>query len=211
MEVEFTARQVKISKAARNKAEEGLERLSRVVGKTANASVIFAAQKLDQIVELTVQGRSQKIVAKGKGATQTLALKEAMERIEAQALRHRDRRIENKRLPKEEKAQEAPPVSRTKSRGAAAKAAEAAEKPVRVKARERKTIAVKSHPTKPAVSEPHVLTASEAIADRPMTIEEAVKETEAGDRDLLVFHNPAGDLFVLHRRRDGEMELVEVP
>jgi putative sigma-54 modulation protein len=52
---------------------------------------------------------------------------------------------------------------------------------------------------------------AEAIAMRPMTLEEAVKETEFRDRDLLVFRNAAGELFVLHRRRDGQMELVEIP
>jgi putative sigma-54 modulation protein len=209
MEVEFTARQVKVPKALRTKAAEHLERMARIVGKTAHASVIFSAQKLDQIVELTIQSRSQKIVAKGKAATQTMALKEALERAENQALRHRDRRLEGKRLPKEEKVLTALPVSRPKSRAAQPKEEEE-EKPVRVAAKARKTIAVKSHPTKPAVSEPHVLTAAEAIASKPMTIEEAVKDTEAGDRDLLVFRNAGGDLFVLHRRRDGEMELVEI-
>jgi len=28
---------------------------------------------------------------------------------------------------------------------------------------------------------------------------------------LLIFRDPNGELFVLHRRRDGKMELVEVP
>ena len=44
-----------------------------------------------------------------------------------------------------------------------------------------------------------------------MTIEEAVKDAEFRDRDLLVFRNAGGDLYVLHRRRDGQMELVEIP
>jgi putative sigma-54 modulation protein len=44
-----------------------------------------------------------------------------------------------------------------------------------------------------------------------MTIEEAVKDAEFRDRDLLIFRNPAGEMFVLHRRRDGQMELVEMP
>jgi putative sigma-54 modulation protein len=61
------------------------------------------------------------------------------------------------------------------------------------------------------VVEPHILVAAEALAIRPMRIEEAVKEAEFRDRDLLIFRDPAGDLFVLHRRRDGKMELVEVP
>ncbi len=44
-----------------------------------------------------------------------------------------------------------------------------------------------------------------------MTVEEAVKEAEFRDRDLLIFRNLSGDLYVLHRRRDGQMELVEIP
>ena len=44
-----------------------------------------------------------------------------------------------------------------------------------------------------------------------MSIEEAVKEAEFRDRDLLVFRNAGGELYVLHRRRDGQMELVEIP
>ncbi len=59
--------------------------------------------------------------------------------------------------------------------------------------------------------EPHVVKSADAIAMRPMTVEEAVKEAEFRDKDILVFRNPGGDLFVLHRRRDGQMELVEVP
>ena len=58
--------------------------------------------------------------------------------------------------------------------------------------------------------EPHILKSGEAISLKPMTIEEAVKETEFRDRDLLIFRNPAGEMFVLHRRRDGQMELVEI-
>lgn len=59
--------------------------------------------------------------------------------------------------------------------------------------------------------EPHLVKSGEAIALKPLTIEEAVKEVEFRDRDLLVFRNAMGDLFVLHRRRDGQMELVEIP
>ena len=38
MEVEFTARQVKISKALRTQAEEGMDRIARILGKSARAS-----------------------------------------------------------------------------------------------------------------------------------------------------------------------------
>ncbi len=116
MEVEFTARQVKISKALRTHAEEGMERIGRILGKSAHASITFSAQRHVQTVELTVQGRAQKIAATGKATTLDAALKEAMEHAENQARRFRDRRMGSKRLPKEEKVLTAPPVSRPKTR-----------------------------------------------------------------------------------------------
>ena len=75
----------------------------------------------------------------------------------------------------------------------------------------RASIAVHSFPASAAIVEPHVVRNGEAIAIKPMTIEEAVKDAEFRDRDLLIFRNPSGDVFVLHRRRDGQMELVEIP
>ncbi len=60
MEVEFTARGVKISKALRAQAEEAMERIGRVLGRAAHGSVTFSVQRHLQIVELIVQARTQK-------------------------------------------------------------------------------------------------------------------------------------------------------
>ena len=210
MEVEFTARQVRISRALRTYAEEGMERIGRVLGKGAYASITFSAQRHEHIVELTLQGRAQKIAATGKANTPESALRQAMAHAEHQALRFRDRRIGGKRLPKEEKVLAAPPVARPKSRvSPSVNGAEDAEE--RASRKARASIAVHSFPAKPAVVEPHILKNGEAIAIKPLTIEEAVKEAEFRDRDLLIFRTVAGDTFVLHRRRDGQMELVEIP
>jgi putative sigma-54 modulation protein len=211
MEVEFTARQVKISKALRTHAEEGMERIGRILGKTAHASVTFSAQRHVQIVELTVQGRAQKIAATGKATTLDAALKEAMEHAENQARRFRDRRMGSKRLPKEEKIMTAPPVARPKSRATQPPAEDAEGMTGRNGTKARASIAVHSFPARPTVVEPHILKNGEAIALKPLTIEEAVKEAEFRDRDLLIFRTHSGDTFVLHRRRDGQMELVEIP
>jgi len=210
MEVEFTARQVKISKALRAQAAEGLERIARILGKTARASITCGAQRHVQIVELTLQARLQTIAATGKADTLDAALRQAMEHAENQARKHRDRRLEGKRLPKEEKVLTAPPVARPKSRPAQVETAQEDGKAGRA-GRPRASIAVHSFPFRATIVEPHILKSSEAIALRPMTIEEAVKEAEFRDRDLLIFRNQAGDMFVLHRRRDGQMELVEIP
>jgi putative sigma-54 modulation protein len=209
MEVEFTARQVKISKALRTQAEEGMEPIARILGKTARASITFSAQRHVQIVELTVQARQQTIAATGKADTLDAALREAVEHAENQARRHRDRRLESKRLPKEEKVLTAPPVARPKARPAEPEGGPVNGKPARAKAGA--TIAMHSFPNRPTVVEPHIVKSAEAIALRPMTVEEAVKDAEFRDRDLLIFRNSSGDTFVLHRRRDGQMELVEIP
>ena len=209
MKVEFTARHGKITRALRRMTEKGLEGISRIMGRSAHASVTLGAQRHMQIVELTLQARQQTIVATGKAATLDVALREAMEHAENQARRYRDRRMEGKRLPKEEKVLTAPPVARPKVRAAQPETEAGPGKPSRAKARA--SIAVHSFPSRAAVMEPHILKSSEAIALKPMTMEEAVKEAEFRDRDLLIFRNAAGEMFVLHRRRDGQMELVEIP
>ena len=209
MDVEFTARQGKISKALRLQADEGLEQIARLLGKGVRVSITLSAQRHLQIVELTLQARLQTIAATGKGDTPENALREAIEHAQNQARRHRDRRLESKRLSKIEKVLTAPPVSRPKARAAQPETGNgntgrAAEKT-------RTSIAVHSFPFRATVVEPHIVKSGDAISLRPMTIEEAVKEAEFRDRDLLIFRNPAGDTFVLHRRRDGQMELVEIP
>jgi putative sigma-54 modulation protein len=211
MEVEFTARQVKISRALRTQAEEGMERIARILGKGARASVTFSAQRHVQIVELTVKARLLKMAAAGKADTLESALRQAIAHAEHQALRYRDRRLVNKRLPKEEKVLAAPPVTRPKARVSPdAEVSDGNGQPVASK-KARASIAVHSFPASPTVVEPHIVKNGEAIALRPMTIEEAVKDAEFRDRDLLIFRNASGDIFVLHRRRDGQMELVEIP
>jgi len=210
MEVEFTARQVRISKTLRLQAEEGMERIARMMGKTARASITFSAQKLQQIAEITIQARLQTIAATGKADTLAAALRQAIEHAENQARRHRDRRMASKRLPKEEKVMTAPPVSRPKARAAQPEGEGGEGNPTRG-SKGRTSIAVHSFPARKAVVESHIVKTGESIALKPMSIEEAVKDTEFRDRDLLIFRDPAGIQYVLHRRRDGQMELVEIP
>src|ERR1700731_194736 len=66
----------------------------------------------------------------------------------------------------------------------------------------------------PAVAkttEVHLVRSDEAVAMRPMTLEEAIKEAHFRDRDVFVFRDPKGKVMILHRTRDGKMELIEAP
>ena len=202
MEVEFTARKIRVSKGLREQAQEAMDRMARYLGRNAHASFVFGAQKREFVVELTIQARLQTIAAEGKSPSLELALKMALEHAANQARRQRDRKMGSKRLPKEEKVLSAPPVARPKT---LAVPTEKVAKPVRARA----AIAVHSFPVRKV--EPHLITSSESIALKPMTIEEAVKEIEFRDRELLIFRNAKGVMFVLHRRKNGQIELVEVP
>ncbi len=208
MEVEFTARQITVPKSVRTQAAEGLERVGRILGRTARASITFRAQRHLQIAELTIKARLQTIEAAGKADTMESALRIAIQHAENQALRYRDRQFERKRMPKLDKVLTAPPVAPAK-RGAQPEGL--AENGKLTRAKVKTSIAVHSFPASTAIVEPHIRSGHDSIAVKPMTIEEAVKDCEFRDRDLLIFRNRTGDLYVLHRRRDGEIELVEVP
>lgn len=218
MEVEFTARQVKVSKGLKVDAQGGIERIEAVLGTITAAALTFRAERHLQIVEIILQTRNHRIVSHGEATTQESALRQALAHAELQAQRFRGRVRTRKRLTKIETAPE-PPLRVHKPRKASRLlelTASADPEPVQpiVRSPGKRTVAaitVHSFPGNTAVVEPHILSCAEAIAIRPMTIEEAVKEAEYRDRDLLVFRNNAGALYVLHRRRDGKMELVEVP
>ena len=68
----------------------------------------------------------------------------------------------------------------------------------------------RSHRSSP-LAEPHLVRSKDGVALRPMTLEEAVKEAAFRDRDVFVFRDHGGQAMVLHRKRDGKMELIEVP
>jgi putative sigma-54 modulation protein len=73
-------------------------------------------------------------------------------------------------------------------------------------------VAVHTFPPRTHTQEAHIVKSSEAIALTPMTVEEAVKEAEFRDQDVFVFREKKdGGMRVLHRRKDGKIELIEVP
>ena len=72
-------------------------------------------------------------------------------------------------------------------------------------------VVVHNYPHIARTTEAHVSRSNDAVALRPMTLEEAVKEAEFRDRDVFVFRDSQGKVKVLHRKKDGKMELIEAP
>ena len=100
MEVEYTGRQTTITKKLKAQAEAGLERIVKIVGSSGNVHVILCMDKYRQIAEITVQTRNQKLVASCEATEMVVALHDALEKIEQQAIRHKKRFTTIKRHPK---------------------------------------------------------------------------------------------------------------
>jgi len=220
MLIEYTGRQVVVTKSHRALGDEGVERIRKILGKTTKAHIVLTAEKYRQIAEVTVKTRLQTIVGCAESnATMEIALREALGRTETQAVRYKAKQRARKRLPKEEKQHEDSQLVRTRRSGRSAEAVKADVKTEvaqasgngRGPAKSLLPVTVHSFPARVPVSEPHVVRSLDSVALRPMTLEEAVKEAEFRDREVFVFRDPKGSLMVLHRKRDGKMELIEAP
>ncbi len=207
MDVEYTGRQTTITKKLKQQAEEGLERIGKIVGPSGSAHVILAADKYRRIAEVTVQTKLQKLVAKCEATDMETALHDALGKIEQQAIRHKKKSATMKRHPKEEvkgagEVEAVPVVRRVVSVKEAVKTSVG---------RKAVPMLVHSFPSRSPLEEPHVVRSSEGVALRAMSLEEAVKEAAFRDRDVFVFRDHEGRAMVLYRKRDGKMELIEVP
>jgi putative sigma-54 modulation protein len=207
MNVEYTGRQTTITKKLKLQAEAGLARIAKIVGNSANVHVILATDKYRHEAEVTVQTRHQKLVASCEATEMEVALHDALAKLEKQAIRHKKKFGTIKRHPKADvKGGEAEVVTPVVHKIAAVKV-------VTKNSVGRKAVPmlVHSFPSHSPLSEPHVVRSNDGVALRPMSLEEAVKEAAFRDRDVFVFRDHGGQAMVLHRKRDGKMELIEVP
>jgi putative sigma-54 modulation protein len=219
MQAEYTGRQVTITPALRRMGDEGLERISKLLPKVVGAHIVLTSEKYRKTADVAVKMRAGKIVGFSESNNMEIALREALERAETQAIRYRKRQNAIKRQPKEEKLPtEVMPVrqrraSRTRAENEEPESAAVAAAKSNGKRAGRIMLPVTVHtfPATRPIPEPHIVRSADSVALRPMTIEEAVKEAEFRDRDVFVFRNMQGTVCVLHRKRDGKMELIEAP
>jgi putative sigma-54 modulation protein len=223
MQVEYTGRQVTVTRALRTLAEEALERIAKILGKTTGAHVVLTAEKYRQLAEVTIKTRLQDIVATSESNNMETALREALEKAETQAIRCKKKLQAKKRQPKDEKIATEPQLARPRKASRTSPAAsgetDSGEAPKKMngngngngRGKQVLPVTVHSFPAKIPIQEPHIVRSADSVALRPMTLEEAVKEAEFRDREVFVFRDHAGNVKVLHRKRDGKMELIEAP
>ena len=200
MNVEYTGRQYEITPAIRKEVEAGLTKIRRILGDKFETKVILAVEKHRHKAEITISPRNGPIVGLAQANDMKLAVSEALGHIEKQALKHKTRIISKKRK------------SHKKWDGESGKA-NGAEVQTAVGLTESTAVPVLVHkyPAVAKTTEVHLTQTSESVALRPMTLEEAIKECHFRDRDVFVFRDPKGKVMILHRTRDGKMELIEAP
>jgi putative sigma-54 modulation protein len=198
MNVEYTGRQFEITPAIRKQVEHGLSKLTKIIGDNFESHVILATEKYRSIAEISVIVRDKPIVGVGQATEMIAAVGDALDRVERQAVKYKGRWRAKKRQPKKDWTQQP---------------AEQAMAAVAVGTNMSTAVPVVVHTFPPLIrtTEAHVTSAPDAVALRPLSLEEAIKEAEFRDRDVFVFRDDKGRVKVLHRKKDGKMELIEAP
>jgi len=211
MNVDYTGRQTTITKKLKAQTEAGLERIARIIGDSGSVHVILTTEKYRRTAELTVQTRSLKLVAACEATDMEMALHDALAAIEKQAIRHKKKKTTIKRHAKEGVREVA--LAEPVNGGVPVKVKKADKTAATKNGSARKTVPmlVHSFPSLTPLEEPHLVRSNDGVALRPMSLEEAVKEASFRDREVFVFRDHGGQALVLYRKRDGKMELIEVP
>ena len=199
MNVEFTGRHYEITPTIRKSVETGLTKIRKILGDKFDTKVILAIEKRRHKAEITISPRNGPLVGEAQAGDMKSAVNEALEHLEKQAVKYKTRwrskkRHDLKKWNGKEAQQESLP--------AAIGLAETAP---------RFRWSYTNFPPSPSPPK-YIWSAPRTLLPlRPMTLEEAIKEAHFRDRDVFVFRDPKGKVMVLHRTRDGKMELIEAP
>jgi len=199
MNVEYTGRQFEITPLYRTQVESGLEKLQKILSGNFESHVILSTEKRRHIAEITISVRNAAvIVGVSEAAEMTAAISGALDRIERQAVKYKTKWKSKKRQARKKMEQNG---QQEVSVAIAVGGDLTTAVPVRVH----------TFPSTVKITETHVVKSSDSVSYKPLTLEEAVKEAEFRDREVFVFRDPQGKVKVLHRKKDGKMELIEAP
>jgi putative sigma-54 modulation protein len=200
MNVEFTGRQYEITPTIRKSVETGLTKIRKILGDKFDTKVILAIEKRRHKAEITISPRNGPLVGEAQAGDMKTAVNEALDHLEKQAVKYKTRWRSKKRHDlKKWNGKE----SQQESLSATVGLVETRDTEI--------SLVVHKFPPVAKSTEVHLVRSVDAVAVRPMTLEEAIKEAHFRDRDVFVFRDPQGKVMVLHRTRDGKMELIEAP
>jgi len=202
MNVEYTGRHYEVTTAIRKEVETGLTKIRKILGDKFETKVILAVEKHRHKAEITINPRNGPLVGLAQAKDMSIAVNEAIDHLEKQAIKYKTRWQSKKRS-----ARKSEEVNKWNGHSDQ----EDIQTAVGLNEKTAVPVMVHKYPSVAKTTEVHLVRSDESVAMRPMTLEEAIKEAHFKDRDVFVFRDPKGKVMVLHRAKDGKMQLIEVP
>jgi len=181
MNLAITGRHLEITEAMRNRIQDKLLKLDRFHSKITEANVILSMERYQHVAEILLQVNGSTISGIGKTEDMYTSLDRALEKVEGQLRRHKDKLDSLKiRQGARNKANSHIPIQ--------------AEGVAQAEAGEEKLMAEMS----------------QQVADKPMTADEAALQLGQSEKSFLAFTNAQTEqVNVIYRRRDGKLGLIE--
>ncbi|MBL8148657.1 MAG: ribosome-associated translation inhibitor RaiA [Blastocatellia bacterium] len=185
MKVEFTGRHVDVSEAIKKHTKEQLEKIEKVFDfeSAGKAHIILDVEKHRHRAEIVFRWRDQELTALGETDDMYTAITQAVEKLERQVLKLKEKKTTLKRQTKS--------VSKT---------------PVVTEDEELESLEQSSDDEQ---GEQRIVRSSR-YAIKPMTPEEAATIVSESDDQFLVFRDSETDrIGVIYKRKDGNFGLIE--
>jgi putative sigma-54 modulation protein len=205
MNVEYTGRHYVVTSIIRKEVETGLTKIRKILGDRFETKVILSVEKHRNTAEITISPRNGLLVGLAQAKDMSIAVNEALDHLEKQAVKYKTRWQSKKRSARKNEE--------TKKWNGHSTAPDQNDLQTVIGLSEKTAVPVMVHryPAVAKTTEVHLVRSVDAVAMRPMTLEEAIKEAHFKDRDVFVFRDKKGKVMILHRTRDGKMELIEAP
>src|ERR1700688_2923631 len=203
MNVEYTGRHYVVTSIIRKEVETGLTKIRKILGDRFETKVILSVEKHRNTAEITISPRNGLLVGLAQAKDMSIAVNEALDHLEKQAVKYKTRWQSKKRSARKNEE--------TKKWNGHSTAPEEIQTRIGLTEKTAVPVAVQRYPAVAKTTAVHLVRSSDAVSMRPLTLAEAIKEAHFRDRDVFVFRDPKGKVMILHRTRDGKMELIEAP
>src|SRR3981081_290848 len=166
MNVEYTGRHYEVTPAIRKEVETGLTKIRRILGDKFETKVILAVEKHRHKAEITISPRNGSLVGLAQAGDMQAAVNQALHHLETQGVKYKTRwetRKRSARKTKEVKKWNGDPSQQ-----------EDLQTSVGLTLKTSVPVVVHRFPAVAKTTEVHLVRSDEAVAMRPMTLEEAL-------------------------------------
>jgi putative sigma-54 modulation protein len=186
MNIDITGRQIEVTPALRDFAEDKLRKLTKLLDEPLDVHIVLAIEKHRHMAEIQVKSRSGIFSSMHETGDLYASIGEVADKLERQALKHKEKLQDHKHR----KGHRNPEI---------AAAIEANE-----------TDAVAVAPAAEPVDGKPVIFRSERYRLKPMSAEDAALELESSGDEILVFRSAETDrVAVIYRVQGREYGLIE--